>query len=210
MDAARRAFILLPWRKEAQILLDANAYRLRTDASMPALRRFVKSFVDDDRVKRAAEDTLHKSGLPVPLEGLAPQRWLSDPVVWYASLLPEAEEENETDHLKSAVAELANRDPREQFPQAYLLRTSLNLQLQIEDEDARHRLRRDLIDFLYKDEEARLTTFHEYQVACDMIAVSFLHDCDHETANDWFARELKAREELCMRAIQCGTAHHKN
>ncbi len=194
MDAVRQAFILVPWRKEAQILLEAHAYRLRTDASMSALRHFIKGFVDYNGVNRAVQSTLRKSGLPLPLEGVAPQRWLSDPVVWYASLLPEAEGENEDGLLKSAVAELAYRDPPDVFPQAYLLRTSLSLQLQIEDEEARHRLRRDLIEFLNKDEDARLTTLHEFQVACDMIAVSFLHDCKHEDANDWFARELQARE----------------
>jgi hypothetical protein len=47
-------------------------------------------------------------------------------------------------------------------------------------------------------QDALLRTLHEYQVACDIVAVSFLHDCMHEDANDWFSRELKAREELRM------------
>jgi hypothetical protein len=194
MDAARRAFILVPWRREAQILIDAYGYRLRTDASMDALRDFVSGFVNDDGVKPAIESALRKNGLPLALEGAPPQRWLSDPVVWYASLLPEAEEGIDNDLLQKAIEELNYRNPPGSFPQAYLLRTSLGLQLHIEDKDKRRQLRKDLITFLSADKDARLTTSHEYQVASDMIAVSFLHDCMQEDANDWFARELKARQ----------------
>jgi hypothetical protein len=137
----------------------------------------------------------HTRELPLPLEGTPPQRWLSDPVVWYASLLPEAEGENETVLLKSAVAELAYRRPRnKEYPQAYLWGTSLSLQLQMKDEGARNRLRSELIEFLYADKDALLRTLHEYQVACDIVAVSFLHDCMHEDADYWFSRELQARE----------------
>lgn len=191
--AIRSAFVLLPWRTEAQILFERHAYKLRTQASIVALRKYVETFVRDAGVKVAVDRARMNTEMSLSLQTSPDARWFNDPVVWYASLLPEAEDDDQTTFLEEAIRLLQDRGPPNAFPQAYLLRMSFELQLKKDDSNEVRKARNELIGFLKTDEDATYITSHEYQIASDALAASYIRECEATTAAHWFRNELEAR-----------------
>jgi len=187
----KRAFVLLPWRKEAQLLFERHTYKLRTEAGMRGLRTYVRGFVKDSTVKAAVMKAASNGHMLLPLEEHVNQRWFSDPVVWYAGLLPEAEADSDT-VLTSEAVQLLTRDTS---AAAYLLRMSLQLSLRLRQDDRKaiRDIQRELASFLSSDSGGILPTTFEYEFATDALAVSYVRGCDAADASYWFQQELEAR-----------------
>jgi|SRR5262245_2410332 len=183
----RRAFVLLPWRKEAQILFERSAWVKRPERQQ--FKAYVRDFTVHPEVRQAVEQALIR-----PQRGLALKEessdTLADPVTWYASLLPEGEREGQLERRQEAVALLARKTGD---VAADLQR--LTLQLELADElfacnpDRAWQLAHfreyltetekyftPLLDLLDPNQEpsANLSAQFAYQVAADLAASYYL------------------------------------
>lgn len=191
-ESIKRAFMLMPWRQEAPVAFERQTYELRTLAGTTALRKYVRDFVEDERVKGAVTRVAESHAIPLPLDRNAANT-LFDPVLWYAGLLPEAEDDTETALTKEAIAYLKNHEPFDLSSRTSLLRQSLELQLLTNDVSERRSARKSLMQFFDTHEYKASANSHEYQVASDTIATSWARGCRPYEASLWFQRVLDAR-----------------
>lgn len=203
-EAIKQAFISNPWRKEAQILFERRAFDLRKPHDMVPFRRHVKTFVTDQLVKQAAENAPSYQRLPYYL--IKDARTLSDPVLWYASLLLEAETGDRQSLLKEALNFLALRNAPEARVQRLYTRMSLIFlqlgearkgadqkridELTQQKEDVEGELHKLLTGYL---SDKAVTYSFAFQNACDALAVSYLNRCNCHQALYWFEQELRTR-----------------
>lgn len=188
----RQALSLLPWRKEAQMVFEREAYGLRDLEDMSNYRRYIREFDLDQNVKQAIRKAPDEDHLPFCLTRSAGSSFLNDPVVWYASTMIEGEGFGEKQLMNEAISMLATRkDPVAQIQ----LRTSelelvlANAEADDSEVDKKAGALRELLDQNY---ESRGT--HVYQAACDTLAFYYLRNCDRETAAKWYGKELSARK----------------
>jgi len=190
-----RAFAMLPGRREAQILFERHAYTLRTQPGVLAMHAYVKNFVANPAVKAAVEAAASATQMPSALKDSPDPQWFYDPIVWYASVLPEAEDSSDTTLTRYAVQLLELRAPPETHPEAYLLRQSLELRLQQDDREAVRRIQKELTAFVGTTREASYFGTFEYELACDRLAASYVRACKPYEATYWFQNELNARRQ---------------
>jgi hypothetical protein len=192
----RRAFVLVPWRKEAQILFERRAWSLRDPADEnQAFKKYVRAFVYSQDVRSAVAAIQRDKGYPFFLRAENSSA-LNDPVLWYASLLPEAELPGETKAKTEAIHYLSAADEKKN-PDAKIQEVSLSMELRQGDVDKTEYLismakLRDLLESYtsYKS----VTASFPYQVGCDILAQHYITNNDAAEANKWFRRVIEARK----------------
>jgi len=197
------AFVLLPWRKEAQSLFESRASTFRND-EMELFREHVRNFVTRSDVKQAVENASSYDDLPVYFDKNSDSAF-SDPVVWYAGLLPEADEDGQHSFTQMAVSILAKRQA-DSDAEAKIFRTYLRLGFaqrekatseneRTQKERSERVIVNELSDLLnqytsYKNVAATQT----YQMGCDRLACYYIVHCQPKDASEWFGKELEARD----------------
>ena len=190
-QAISRAFVLIPWRKEAQVLFERRAWRLRDSNDMGGFRQYVRDFVSRSEVKQAVANVSSRRDLPFYLDKTTDSAF-NDPVIWYASILPEGEEEKQHPLKEFAISVLSARDA-DSDAEAKILRTYLRLALNDKGEEGEriNELRRLLTQYAsYKNAAATQT----YQMGCDILACYYIKNCRPNEATYWFGKELEARD----------------
>ena len=188
----RQALRLLPWRKEAQMLFENQAYDMRKREDMENFRRTIREFARDQDVKQAITNAPDENHLPLCLTKSAGSTFLNDPVVWYASTIIEGEGFQEKQLMNEAVSILATR--RDPVAQMQLQKTELELALANEAaDDSEVDTKADALrKQLEQHYESRGT--YVYQSACDTLGFYYLRNCDRELASKWYGEELSARD----------------
>src|SRR5262245_37262155 len=202
----RRAFVLLPWRKEAQILFERSAWVKRPERQQ--FKAYVRDFTVHPEVRQAVEQALIRPqrGLALKEEG---SNTLADPVTWYASLLPEGEREGQLERRQEAVALLARKTGD---IVADLQRLTLQLELADElfasnpeawqlahlqeyvTETEKYTTPLEYLLDRNREPSARLSTQFAYQVAADLVASYNLKLGLCEEAQSLFDRIMQARQ----------------
>ncbi|MFA5181394.1 MAG: hypothetical protein WC405_08750 [Syntrophales bacterium] len=100
----RRAFVLNPWRIEAPLLIARKEYLMTASHQDGEFHKWVKTFCSHPDVKKAVDNaygwnTYHCCIAPISLPAV-----LQNPLLWYASLLPEADALHETAYKESSIA----------------------------------------------------------------------------------------------------------
>lgn len=210
------ALLLVPWRREAQVLVERAANTLRkSPADKEAFRKVAQELATDE-----IEAAIRVSGtadLPSFLQYHLAS--VQNPLVWYATFIIEGERDDETKLLERAIFLLSPAATRD--PEAALLLDVLALKLANDrllnsgklpsDEDFRE------LDRLARDLEQRVTVTpkdyfgtHTYLWACEMVAMSYVSRCDKDPAtNKWVRTEKEAakkwlRQMLMQRAEPTG------
>jgi hypothetical protein len=188
----RQALSLLPWRKEAQMLFERDAYGLRDAEDMKGFRTYIREFSLDPTVKQAIIRAPDLEHLPLGLTRAAGSTFLSEPVVWYASTIIEGEDPEETRLMNEAVSILAPRtDPAARI-QLGNIKLDLLLTAEPPDFDAIDCAAIELQALLTQNYTSRST--HVYQAACDTLAGYYLSLCERDLAYEWYEKELSARK----------------
>jgi hypothetical protein len=208
----RRAFVQLPWRKEAQLLFERSAWSKRRERQK--FENYIRAFTDDQVVQKAIEKDLSekkvrgKSNGGIALKTNSPDE-LSDPVIWYASLLPEGEIDGKYEKREKAVEYLIQKTGNKI---ADLQRLSLQLELyDIKYTKSTPRWKEDhrddyftqtaayiepLTKLLQEDQNAssHLSNYFSYQIACDLVALYYLKLCQSEEASEMFDLVMRIRK----------------
>jgi hypothetical protein len=186
-SAITNAFVLIPWRKEAQLLFERRAWVLREDK--PSFRHHIREFVSQPEVKQAVATASSEQVPPFYLDKTTYSTF-NDPVVWYASLLPEGEEEKERPLKETAISILSAResDAEAKILRTYLLLASTDKSKEAEIVNKLHELLTQYAS--YKAVAATQT----YQMGCDALASYYVSHCRQREASEWFLRELGARD----------------
>jgi hypothetical protein len=191
-----QALTLVPWRKEAPMIFESDAYALRNAEHMSGFRGYVRRFATQPDVKQAITRAPGADRLPFWLTKPASPNF--DPVVWYASTIIEGEEESETALMKEAISILATR----KGPIAQIQLRKMKLAQMLAEEDVSDseldNAANELRELLERNFNSRGT--HEYQAACDTLAGYYLRTCDPDAASKnleeaakWYKEELSAR-----------------
>lgn len=117
----RKAFVLMPPRREAQLLISRHAWTQRRGQDNESLRNFIQGLFSSTKIMRAVEST-------PPLRRricLQDTNLLRTPVVWYASVLPEADNGTQTDNKIKALSRVRQSTD----PEALLLSSILKLEI---------------------------------------------------------------------------------
>ena len=188
----RQALTLLPWRKEAHMLFEREAYGLRDLEDMGNFRKYIREFALDQNVKQAIRNAPDEDHLPFCLSKSGGSAFLNDPVVWYASTIIEGEGFAEKQLMNEAISILATR--KDPVAQMQLQKSELELVLANEEaDDSEADKKADALrEQLEQNYESRGT--HVYQSACDTLAFYYLRNCDREMASKWYGKELSARK----------------
>ena len=200
----RDAFVLLPWRKEAQALFELSAYRARPGFTytttqvdlMEPYWDYVGAFARDHDVQAAIEKVrrLRKPSCCLSNEDISTY---SDPVIWYASILPESEKGDAG--VRTSIEYLSRYRGANQA-EAGLLSSSLQLYLEDkahEDTQALDTGRRLWSSLLRAREEATEETF-TFQLASDYLGSYYASICKFDSARELFQKEIRARELLAL------------
>lgn len=214
-ESIAQAFALIPWRREAQILFERQAWERRNAADMAGFRKHVRDFVGRKEVLEAVENVrqnqgVNKSGV-LPFYLTEEESVLGDPIVWYASLLPEVDEGRELKGLNRAIELLSAYDT----PEAVMQRMSLELTLlttQSDDpqlasakedyerkaEEVVGKLKELLNQYTGKSESYSFA----YQIGADSLATYYIRLCRYketgfyQEAFHWFQKEIHLRSQL--------------
>jgi len=170
-DEVKQAFVLVPERREAQILFEAAAFPLRPNK--PEFRKFVRRFIDNDAVRNAARN---KRPLPRYLVADTAKTFPS-PAFWYAAILPEGEGEREQAFKNEAVTILRGIGGDE----ADLQRRVIEVSLSQNDPAALAQATANLEAAVNAPGDAANT--FTFQVACDMLAQVRLNACAAQAVN---------------------------
>ena len=170
-DEVKQAFVLVPERREAQILFEAAAFPLRPNK--PEFRKFVRRFIDNDAVRNAARN---KRPLPRYLVADTTKTFPS-PAFWYAAILPEGEGEREQAFKNEAVTILRGIGGDE----ADLQRRVIEVSLSQNDPAALAQATANLEAAVNAPGDAANT--FTFQVACDMLAQVRLNACAAQAVN---------------------------
>jgi len=192
-EVIRRAFVLVPWRKEAQSLFELRAWQLRRD-DMIGFRKNIREFVTQTDVKRAVLSAPSYNNLPFYFDKNADSAF-SDPVVWYASLLPEADEDKQHAFAEMAVSILSGKDANSDA-EAKILRTYLRLSFAQREKNLASERERvgELLNLLNQyDNFKNVAATQTYQMGCDILACYYIVSCQPKDASKWFGKELDAR-----------------
>jgi hypothetical protein len=195
----RQALSLLPWRKEAQMFFESEAYKQRDAEDMSEFREYIRKFEMDQDVKQAIIKAPDSDHLPFCLTKSRSTAFLSDPVVWYANTIIEGEGFTETPLMNEAISLLTTRKD----PVAQIQLRNMKLGQMLANEDVKDSEldngANELRELLEQNYNSRGT--HEYQAACDTLAGYYLRTCDPEAASknlekaaEWYKKELSARK----------------
>jgi hypothetical protein len=172
----REAFAYLPWRRDAQVLLEERFWRLRTfrrtEPAVPSLAEDRKDNKDQYRKEmnnfyefaRPIIERLRSA--PVPPESITgrPVSTQSDPLLWIASLIPEAGEYNETKWKQLAI----DTFPPKKSATQELMIAMLELEIYQKNKSiVQNRL--EFLKSIVEKEGPSLEDVFEYQLACDRI-----------------------------------------
>ena len=109
----RRAFVMVPWRKEAPAIFEAMVRRMRLQGDN-SFRAYVRSFTHDQNIRDAVKRSA-TSGLPYYVgDSQTPKMsdYTINPVVWYAAILPDGEDVNSTIERRQAVDLLSDSESK--------------------------------------------------------------------------------------------------
>lgn len=202
----QQALILVPWRKEAQILFEGEAYETRNLEDMSGLREYDKRFANQQSIKQAIINT--PADLPFWLTRSESSTFLHDPVVWYASVIIETDDKT---LIKEAASILEKRtDPLAQIELWTIKLIIVNdeaikvgenkvlSQAELEHELEQIRTKYDFAanELRWRLEQNKLSLRDTYvfQVGCDTLAGYYLDICDNESAKHWYWEEFSARQ----------------
>jgi hypothetical protein len=188
-DGILPALVLSPWRKEAQILFEQYAYGHRVRHDMNEFREVIWKFAQCEELKTAVTIAPLPDHLPVSLSG--PSEVLNDPVVWYTSIIVEAEGVHESKMLETAVSILERRKTGE--AEIQLANFDLELNSEQDAEDAVVKQKADQLANVLKESSDKYVGTHVFQAGCDTLAGYYLSCCDKDKAAYWYERELDAR-----------------
>lgn len=191
--AIRQALKLVPWRKEAQILFEKEAYAKRNPDDLSGFRGYIRAFASQEDVKQAIRNAPHADQLPFYLTRAAGTSSLNDPVVWYSSIIVEGEGFEEKLLTNEALSILGER--KDAVAEMQLL--SMKLQLILANESASDEEVQAAADELRRQLEqnfVELREQHVYQMACDSLAGYYLIVCEREQAAKWYGEEISARK----------------
>jgi hypothetical protein len=186
--AAIAALKLVPWRREAQILIERSAFEARNVANQDERFRRIAAGVDDTPGVYAAIRSALSNQLPSYLVVDSPP--IINPIVWYASLIIEGESDRESRLVQKAVALLsAHDDPESELFLAVLEMTDRRVAM-----DEREQRAKRLEDRLESATVPnQLLKTHSYLFAADTLAGFHLAGCEKDAASDWLRNELRAR-----------------
>jgi hypothetical protein len=176
-DAIRRAFVWQPWRKEAQLLFEGYAHLIGNTSPIEGFGGYIREFTSNEEIKAAIERERQRDSPPFNIDADAARAY-NDPVIWYASLLPQTEKENELPMKEEAIRYLNSRNKPEHV-EAKLLRSVLQLyilKLTNQDQEVEKQVH-ELQQFLESQNTPRLKSMHEYQIAWDIIGQNALLNC---------------------------------
>ena len=192
----RRAFVLVPWRKEAQILFERCAWSRRDPAdNNSAFRKYVRDFVNNKEVRSAVEAVQRDKSYPFFVRAENSSAF-NDPVLWYASLLPEAEVPGETTTRTQAISYLSAPD-QQMNPEAKIQHASLSMELLQSQKDKQTEYKESmekLHHLLLNSNSNNVTASFPYQIGCDTLASYYLQNSNATEANKWFRKVIQARK----------------
>lgn len=138
-DKLVKALKLAPQRIEAQLLLSRAAWPKRDPRTNAPDASFINDLSNDPRISYTINSLLEA---PKQSEYLTNEAPTADPVVWLASILPEADQMNKTMMRKKAIALLKNRSSVE----AIILQTLIKLELvSVDLSHAQTEMRREIL-----------------------------------------------------------------
>jgi hypothetical protein len=172
-DSLRRAFIQQPWRKEAQIIFEVYGAAVAAN-STDNFRKFINRFISNPEVNQTIANEMNRKALPYCLNKDNVTA-LSDPVVWYASILPEAEEETDTKQKKEAIRILASRNGPSDI-EAKLLKKILEIAIST-DQAQIETFAAELNKLLTENNNYSSEALHTYQVGWDTLAQLAIAKC---------------------------------
>jgi hypothetical protein len=218
------AFLLLPWRKETQFLFETNTNEKRIEG-YPSHYTGNESHQVGNPIGETSREFAANPEISTKMREMACrqrrnkmvtvlQSWFdplnyddetafSDPVIWYASLLPQLGDDKS---LSDAIDVLSNRVQHEgrfvDDKEARILVCSLKLEQDIHgdraDDDAND-LKKLLEDEQSDGSDYRLFSRYSYQVGCDRMGTYELIRCHADKALHWFGLEIKARSRISIR-----------
>lgn len=191
----RQAFVLQPWRREAQMLFERRAWFLRRDDTK-GFRQHVRQFVSEADVKQAIASSSTRRDLPFYFDKDADSAF-NDPILWYASLLPEADEGQQHAFEQMAVDILDARNATDDA-EAKILRTYLliGIAIRTNNEAAESEHVAELQGLLSQyGSYQKVSATQTYQMGCDRLGSYNVMNCRPEEASKWFGRELDARSK---------------
>lgn len=195
----RRAFAMVPWRKEAPAIFEARVRRLRENPDEKYFRDYVRSFAHDKKVRDAISQAA-TSGLPYYLRDSqttemrdASGPYIINPVVWYAAILPDGEDtvSNSTTERTQAVGLLSVAASKGSH-EAALYKAWLEVSLAYNTPK-----RSELISELEKEFRSfgrELRNREVYQVVADTLACDAIDNNRQDEAIQLFRDELRARK----------------
>jgi hypothetical protein len=161
LNESTTAFLIYPWRREAQMLIERNAYGLRS-CDNAALQQYLQRLIANRAFERAALAPSERDARDIRMdEGVT-----CDPAVWYVSLLLEAKVPHAA---QRGVKSLANRVSEESDVQRTFLDFKMSEKNPAAEERAASTLQR-LLDhprlpafktsFLYQNGQDALAAYH--------------------------------------------------
>ena len=198
-NTIKKAFVLQPWRREAQALFELSAYKVRRPSYaysatqpefMQPFREYVSLFLKDPQVQNSVEKALAS---PKPSCCLKPQAesTSSDPVIWYASILPESV--NDDSGASTSIAYLSKYAGNNRS-EAKLIQLSLQLYLDRNDEDRAVADASALSATLNGAAQKGGESTFAFQFAADYLGSHYVRFCNFQSAYEWFNREINARD----------------
>lgn len=185
LTLAFEAFKLVPWRREAQILIEVYAFK-RRDLTNPESFRTVGAALDKHPgVYAAIEQAARSNEQPSYLKK---KPHISNPVAWYASIIIEGENEEKTELVDKAKS-LLRLHPD---PESELLLETLEAVAYFTSSDGelQERLVKNL-EARLRDPRSSLEHTHSYVFASDSLFFYHLQGCEQDEASRWLEDELR-------------------
>jgi hypothetical protein len=160
---AKKAFLLSPWRREGQILIERTAfgYRSRTNNK---LREYLQSLVNDREFEAAALSSPKLAFRDIrPFSGVT-----NDPATWYVNLLLESNAENARDR----AWQILNGRKTEQ---ALVLRALVDLNRTKGQPTAQEAVVKRIEKLLDDPQTPEFKNSFLYQNACDSLAAAYIN-----------------------------------
>jgi hypothetical protein len=173
----------VPWRPEAQALIEFAVWKKREVTNVPF--REIAGSVGAKEVEAAIRSAPPLDHLPFYLDGTV----RSNPVSWYASIMIEGgKDDNERTKLVERAIDLlqARSDDESQLQLA-------NLRLDNDDDADLKERDADRLGKLFDSIGGNLMSTHTYLAACDALVGYYLFRCETKEAAGWVHREFSAR-----------------
>jgi len=186
--AILKALERVPWRREAQILAEKSVWEGRSAGVNDALFRQIAARLAKPEVDAAIRNAPPRERLPFYLDGSS--QALSNPLVWYASIIIEGENFRDKKLVNTAIDLLKRSNDLE----SEILRATLEITIEVNGDLQLQKVRELESRLESSIVTPTLTSTHTYLAACDMLVGYHLFYCETELASKWLRAELSARE----------------